>query len=71
MTAYIRLAVANHPHEGRVEAVGDFHRRHIATAEELKLLKFLGAQIQQINDAKTWNSLTANKQVVNGAGVKA
>lgn len=69
-TAYIRLDVAGHKDNGRIEAIGDFHRRHISTPGELALLKFFGAKIQNVN-AESWNNLTANKIVVDGKGVRA
>jgi hypothetical protein len=71
VTAYIKLVIAGHPHNGRVEAVGDFHRRHISSHDEMAMLQFFGAKIQNVTDRATWNKLTANKTVVNGAGIKA
>lgn len=70
VTAYIRLNKPGHALHGRIEAVGDFHRRHIATKGELDLLTFLGAKIQNVDPAG-WNNLTANKAVVDSKGARA
>lgn len=69
-TAYLRLDQPGHKHHGRIEAVGDFHRRHIGTPGELNTLVFFGAKVQNVN-AEVWNNLTANKIVVDARGVSA
>jgi N-acetylmuramoyl-L-alanine amidase len=69
-TAYLRLDQPGNPNHGRIEAVGDFHRRHIATSGELLTLQYFGAQIKNVN-AEVWNNLTANKIVVDSKGVRA
>lgn len=70
VTAYIRLNKPGHKMHGRIEAVGDFHRRHIGTPDELNLLRFFGAKIEDV-DVKTFNNITANKMVVSGQGLRA
>ena len=70
VTMYIRLQAPGNKAHGRIEAVGDFHRRHIASADELATLKFLGAVVRDV-DAKGFNNLTANKIVVDAKGVRA
>ena len=70
MAAYIRLNKPGHKLHGRIEVVGDFHRRHIASRSELALLRFFGAKVVDV-DAAGWNDLTANKLVVAGKGPRA
>lgn len=70
VTAYLRLNKPGHPMHGRIEAVGDFHRRHIGTKAELDTLLFLGAKVQDVDPA-AFNNLTANKTVVDSRGPRA
>jgi hypothetical protein len=70
VTAYIRLNQPGHAHHGRVEAIGDFHRRHIGSTEELSLLKFLGAKIVDVSP-REWNLFTTNRLPINSSGTRA
>ena len=70
MAALIRLDAPGHKLHGRIEAVGDFHRRHIAGKTELRRLEELGAEIVKV-DVAGFNDFTANKIVVDDAGARA
>lgn len=68
MAVTIRLAVAGHKHNGRVEKVTDMHRRWI-TPDELKLYSFLGGKIVTCTTAAQFNSWTANKAAIGSNGI--
>lgn len=60
-SSYLRLNQPGDPNHGRVEVIDDFNRRWIS-GEELPLLVFLGAKVQDVN-LDTFTKLTANKTV--------
>lgn len=72
-SSYLRLNQPGDPNHGRVEVIDDFNRRWIS-AEELPLLIFFGAKVQDVN-LDTFTKLTANKTVnpivVSGGGATA
>jgi len=70
VTAFIRLKAPGNKLNGRVEAVGDFHRRHIKSPSELARLEALGADVIEV-DVAGYNDFTANKIVVDEAGPRA
>ena len=60
---HIRLDSPGNPFHGRIELVGDFHRRWIPP-EEWRLHIFLGGKAAQNVNLDGWNALTSNKQVI-------
>ena len=72
-SSYLRLNQPGDPNHGRVEVIDDFNRRWIS-AEELPLLIFFGAKVQDVN-LDVFTKLTANKTVnpivVSGGGAAA
>ena len=60
-SSYLRLNQPGDPNHGRVEVIDDFNRRWISP-EELQLLVFFGAKVQDVA-LSTFNTLTANKTV--------
>jgi hypothetical protein len=60
-SSYLRVNQPGDPSHGRVEVIDDFNRRWISP-EELQLLVFFGAKVQDVTLA-TFTTLTANKTV--------
>ena len=60
-SSYLRVNQPGDPNHGRVEVIDDFNRRWISP-EELQLLVFFGAKVQDVA-LSTFNTLTANKTV--------
>jgi hypothetical protein len=68
VATHIRLDAPGNPDHGRIELVGDFHRRWVP-ADEWNLHLFLGGKPAQNVSLSGWKALTANKQVIaNGKG---
>lgn len=63
---FIRLRQQGHPHNGRLEVVGDFHRRHVSDADEAAAYERLG--IVENVTPRQFNTMTSGRDVVQGRG---